>query len=243
MVRLVNWVLRVAYGNIISSNGCSIDTNSPVVTPWVRSLLFWGFYERAELRFVKKYLPADCDVIELGGSIGVVSSLIARRLEPGRQLISVEANPDSIRLLRENAERNATGSRVSVHNRAIAYGERPLDFVEIAFGESNLAAWVSRQSDSQQRLTRVPATTLAALLSEHGIREYALVSDIEGAEAGLFLLGGQELENCTLIIVELHPTKALGHQYSVPDLVRILTEALGFSLKDQHRDVYVFVRA
>src|SRR4051794_25130001 len=88
--------------NVVRSDSSSIRVASPFVKPSTKAALFWGFYESAERRFVTRYLRRDLDVVELGGSIGVVSSLIASRLEGHARLISVEANPGLIDVLSSN---------------------------------------------------------------------------------------------------------------------------------------------
>jgi FkbM family methyltransferase len=204
-------------------------------------LIFWGFYERPELQFVQKYLPSTLDVVELGSSIGVVSAQIARRLTTGRQLVCVEANPGAVRLLRENTSRNAPSLRVSVYNNAVAYAAEQPEFADISFGNSNLAAWISHPSE-QHKGCRLGTATLHDLLVRHGIGFYALVSDIEGAEAGLLFFDAQSLENCRLLIIELHTTEFQGRKLSVSDLAGFITDHLGFALKDKRRDVYVFTK-
>jgi FkbM family methyltransferase len=233
------WAAAFFYGNMIRSSGCVIDTNDPSVTPWVRSLIFWGFYERPERQFVKKYITNKYDVIELGGSIGVVSAQIGRCLQPGRQLVCVEANPSLVRLLRENATRNARGALVTVHNSAIAYGMDQAGFVDLNIGKTNLGARIS-QSAYNARSCRVPTTTLASLVSRHEIGAFVLVSDIEGAEARLLRFDAQALVNCQLLIIELHDAELEGSKVSVADLVRDITDRLGFILKDQSHNVFVF---
>lgn len=239
MAGLTNWYVVRRRGGMVSSHGCLIDTNDPAVTPWVRSLIFWGFYERPELRFVRRYLRAHLDVVELGGSLGVVTAQIGRRLEPGRRLVSVEANPDLIELLEKNANRNAPALRLTVLNRAIAYSGTPVDFVEISFGNSNLAAWISQPSE-RSRARRIPVATLSGLLASHEIGPYALVSDIEGAEAGFLLRDPAALDRCALLIIELHDTEFEGRRLSIADLVRIVTQERGFALVESRKDVYVF---
>jgi len=204
-------------------------------------MIFWGFYESAELRLIKHYLPATLDVVELGGSLGVVSAHIGRRLEPGRQLISVEANPALMHVLRANLTGNAPHVRASTHNFAVCSGPDRPEFVEVGFGDSNLAAWIAHPGDGGGSCW-VPSVTLSDLLAWHEIGSYALVSDIEGAEAGLFLSEQDALANCKLLIAELHQTKWHGRKLSVQDLVRIVIDDVGFVLKDRYRDVFVFQR-
>jgi FkbM family methyltransferase len=227
------------YRDKIPSGRCVIDTSDPIVTPWVRSLIFWGFYESAELRLVEKYLPATLDVVELGASLGVVSAHIGRRLESGRQLISVEANPALVASLRANIASNAPQVRASVHNNAVFSGPDRPEFVELAFGDSNLAAWIRQPGDGAQSC-RIRTATLSELLAAHGIGPYALVTDIEGAEAGLLLSEREALASCKLLIAELHDTEWLGRKFSVQDLVRLAIDEVGFVLRDQYRNVFVF---
>ena len=92
-VWVTNLVARVLCNGQIANRGRVIDTNDFAVSAWVRTLVFWGIYETAELRLIERHLPRDIDVIELGGSIGVIAAQIAGHLIPGTRLISVEANP------------------------------------------------------------------------------------------------------------------------------------------------------
>src|SRR3569623_274442 len=65
----------------IPHRGLTIDTSSPVVTPEIKAALRMRVYESSEYRFVRRYVPTDCDVIELGGSLGVISCTIRRRID------------------------------------------------------------------------------------------------------------------------------------------------------------------
>jgi FkbM family methyltransferase len=236
-VRLTDLVARRFYGGMIPNRGRRIDTNDPSVTPWVRSLVFWDLYESAELRLIQRHMPKDLDVIELGGSIGVVASQIAGCLGAGRRLVSVEANPQIVDLLRRNIEANGPQVRATVVHGAVAYGTPPAEYVEMSFGNSTLAAWVS-QSGEQGAVCRVPRVTLGDLASRNEIGRFALVADIEGAEAGIFAREREALSRCPLMIIELHETTFEGRDLTIPDLVAMAGE-LGFTVKDSHRDVYV----
>src|SRR5687767_8382869 len=91
-----------AYRDVIPVSWGSIRTGNSVVAPSAKARIRFGLFERAECRFVRQWLRSDLDVIELGAGIGVVSSLISTRLDRGRLLLAVEANPDLLDLLRSN---------------------------------------------------------------------------------------------------------------------------------------------
>lgn len=237
---LLNAVISGPMGGRINNRNCTVDTNSDLISPWVKALIFWGFYEKSEVNFVIRYLKPETDVIELGGSIGVVSSQIASRLKAGQKLITVEADPRLIASIKKNIELNAPGVASTVLNLAVDYSAGPGGHVNIDFGDSNLSGSVSQNAGKSS--TRVPATTLAELRAAHGIGRFALISDIEGAEAGIIDAEVGALQECDLIIIELHDTRLKGKPVSIQDQVDMLVRKHGFKLIDHRKSVYVFVR-
>ncbi len=86
----------------------------------VRSSLLRDKYERDEAAMILRHLPADLPVIELGGSLGVISALIRSRLSPGTRHLIVEANPALIEICAGNAAGKADGLS-EVVNAAVHY--------------------------------------------------------------------------------------------------------------------------
>src|ERR1700730_12780210 len=71
---LIGRIISLVFRDRIPSRGSLIHTKDKAVVPSVKAALFWGLYESAEVRFVKEFLRSDLDVIELGSSLGVVTS-------------------------------------------------------------------------------------------------------------------------------------------------------------------------
>src|SRR5690349_24825010 len=69
--------------------------------------VFWGFYESAEIRLIKKYFDGHSSVIEFGSSVGVVSAHVASAMKPGHRMICVEANPSLVSSIEKNIARYA----------------------------------------------------------------------------------------------------------------------------------------
>lgn len=237
-VYLTDIAIRRLYDGKIKRRGTLIDTNDVSISSWVRALIFWNMYETAELRLVRRHLPRDIDVIELGGSVGVVASYLAGYLGEGRRLISVEANPSLIEILTRNVEANGPRDRVTVVHGAIAYPVPPVDFVGMHFGASSLSGWLSNGSTESPEF-HVRCLTLRELTLRHKVERFALISDIEGAEVGIFINEAETLRRCPLMIVELHEINYKSRHLSINDLVAIVI-GLGYTLIDRHRDVYVF---
>ncbi len=225
--RLVGALLR----DDIRIRGCRIDTSGDVVAPAAKAALFFGLYEKSEIRFVRRHLARDLDVVELGASLGVVSSHIAQHLAPQRRLVCVEANPRLLERARANVLRNAPGASVAFVHGAIDYSRGGGDTAAFSLSEGNLSSRLASPT-TVGTVVSVPRVTLTGVLREHGLTEYALVSDIEGAEAALLLADRDALQGCRALVIELHDAEVEGQRVGVEDSIRTI-ESLGFILRDR----------
>jgi FkbM family methyltransferase len=233
--RLSSWALR----NRIPIRGCIIDTRSPLITAEIKALLFWGLYESAEIRFVNQYLRRDLDVIELGGSLGLVTCQIRKRLAAFRRVVCVEANPQLVSQLKLNLKLNNLEQNVYVVNKAIDYDPSLRSTVCFSPGSNNVAGKIARQHVGDGELT-VTTTTLEQIIAENEIDEYTLVADIEGAEAGLALEEVEALKGCRQAIIELHDTTYDGTAVTVEQIYETMIKLHGFNLRDRYGPVCVF---
>jgi len=234
-------VFAALFHDQIPCQGCVIDTSDPVVVPRVKAKLVLRGYEYEEIGFVKRYLRPDLDAVDLGSSLGVVAAHIGRKLEPDRRLVCVEANPDLLELIRSNVRRNAPHVRLAVAHGAVEY---PLDHrahVKLVLGFDNLVSKVVEDSVESGWIP-VPVVTLSQILAEHAVNDYALVSDIEGSEAGLLQQEGEALLRCQQVIIELHTTTRAGRRVTADELYRALQDRHGFKLRDHSGLVFVFER-
>jgi FkbM family methyltransferase len=233
----LGWVIGVLWRNRIPCRGVRVNT-SVGVTNHIKAELFWGIYESSEIRFVQHYLNPHIDVVELGASLGVVSSHIARR-NRGSRFVVVEANPALSEVIASNLATNAPAREVNIVNAAIDYAPGSGHMTRFALGISNLDSRIIQGNSAVH--TMVPSLTLSDLLAKYGIKEYVLVCDIEGAEAGILEYDSESLAGCQQIIAELHDTSKEGYQMRVSDLVERLVD-LGYSLRARKGPVCVFER-
>jgi FkbM family methyltransferase len=231
----LGWLLR----DRIPCDGLVVETPAAWVGRQAVAQLFFGIYEGAERRLLRRHLRRDLDVLELGSSIGVVSASIARLLDPGARLVCVEANADLVPLIRANLARNAPGRPVEIECAAVAHGSAD-GWVELHLGKSHTGSSVIPGAGREAAERRVPATTLGALLSRHGLGDYALVCDIEGAEAGVLFREGDALRRCRQLVIELHETSFEGRRIGVEEMCRQLVERLAFRMTARYGNVAVF---
>ena len=232
-------LISAAFRDQVPSRGVRVDTSSPSVLPSTKAALFWGIYESAEARFVQSYLRRDLDVVELGSSLGVISAQIARRLGPSGTLICVEANPHLIGVIEKNVRRNCALARNRIVHGALSYdrGEKR-SHVAFAIDADNTASSLAGGGVGGE-VVQVPALTLGELLNEHGVGEYTLVSDVEGAEIG-FIENDGELSRCRQLIIELHEADWGGRHFTVEEMRETLERRHGFRTRARHGPVFVF---
>jgi FkbM family methyltransferase len=232
---LIGRVLR----DRIPCRGCAIDTSEPAVSGVVKAMLLLRMYESAEQRFVARYMRTDLDVVELGSSLGVVTSQIARRLQRGRRIVAVEANDTLLSIIRANVNINAPQVALEVVHGAIDYSGAAE--VELVLGPYSFAGHVGSERPGV-RSRRVQALTLRKVLMDHSLGDYVLVSDIEGAEVGFIAEEREALGRCRQLLCELHEARRGDRVYSAADLSHLLRSSHGFRLRDHFGNVCVFER-
>ena len=230
-------LIAIAFPRWIPNVGARISASCPQLAPQIKADLFWGYYERAEIRFVRKYLKADLDAVELGSSIGVTASHMARRLSPGRRLVCVEPNESYLKSIEKNVRRNAPNVSLLIMHGAISYEEPFSDTVWFEPAERNVEGRLSNKEDNSARGVEGPRLDLKGVLSAGSVDEFTLVCDIEGAETQLLGRGLDDLDRCKQLIIELHPDS--GEDIDGM-LQRLVTR--DFEIKDRRGDVFVLER-
>jgi FkbM family methyltransferase len=234
-------VIRSIYRDKIPDirwKGFQFNLSGSMISNTMAASIFWGFYESAEIRLIEKYFPGNTDVIELGGSMGIVTSHIARKLKPGHDLISIEGNPFLISTIDRNANHHrSAGTSVSVINCAIAS-----DAARVIFNisDDNTASGVNHSA--QDKGLEVPAMSLSKIVSSHSLKRYTLVCDIEGSEAEIIFKDPRSLDDCIALFIELHDTYLDGVARTKQDMIRELKNSCGFILSENQGNVFYFVR-
>lgn len=222
------------HGHVFDYHGVGVEL-PPTAGLAALSALIRGKYEREEAELILRHLPADLPVIELGGSLGVVSRLIRSRLAPGVMHVIVEANADLNDTLKANATRGVSDGATRVVNAAIGY-DAP--FVRFRLGRDVHANAID-DGTGQGSIREVPTVSLTKLLAEAGEpSSYVLVCDIEGAEFDLFEREQGALSKARLAIVEIHPRAYERVGRNVDEFLGLASSA-GLRIVDQSADVVV----
>ncbi len=198
--------------------------------PQSRETLVDGSYESSEKFASRRYVRRDIPVIEFGGALGVVSCLLNKRLDKPYNHVVVEANPETLPILRENRDRNRCNFEI-LHGAAGAVEAK----VRIYLGQGALYASSYAPTDSW---ADVSAVSLDLILQARGFDRCAVVCDIEGSEISFIRSEiGTLKSRVEIFIVEFHPKiNGIGATY---DSRRLLKNS-GFEELWSERDVFVF---
>ncbi len=202
----------------------------------VRAMIFWGFYEGAEMRLVKSHLNKDLPIIELGSSLGVVSAIVNQHISDSIKYTCIEANPYLEDYIKFNLQKhNPTKSNYTIINAAIAYNTTGT--IQMNISNNNTESSLVKITDENNvELVTVPTINLNTFATE----PYTLICDIEGAEIEVFKNDEIALKQCKNLLIELHETSYDNKSYSVKDLQNIIVNQLGFSLVIADGNVFYY---
>lgn len=186
--------------DMIRCRGLRFPDRPDILAPRLRRSLRRNNYERTEADAARSQVTAEDTVLELGGGIGFMSSVMARNCK-ARHVHVFEPNPDAVAYMRDvhalNEIENAT-----VTNAIVGPKKGTVTFYQ----RENLLA---------SSLDKDPAKMDTPIVAEHEIevlnintvwkdlKPSVLVCDIEGAEADLF--DKAALTGIRLAIIEVHP--------------------------------------
>lgn len=223
---------RLFHGDRYSIHGVTVCV-PPAAGLELRYQLMRGRYENEEARAVRRYVPPGASVIELGGSLGVMSKIIRSQIGQGARHIIVEANPDLVGICAANAVDPMNQSETILINAAVAYG---VEHVAFQFGHN---AHVGRIGvETSGRSVRVTATTLSSLVSTLGGKPYCLVSDIEGAEFAVFLNERSVFAQLQYAIIEVH-SEIFASQGNSMEEFRAMLEARDLAILEDSGQIFV----
>jgi FkbM family methyltransferase len=186
-------------------------------------------YEAPERRAVARYLRRDLPVVELGGSMGVVSCVTNKLLQNPIAHLVVEANPFAIPHLERSRKLNQC--QFEIVNRAIAYGVE-----SVTFRPSSSMLGNSITANGDLSPVTVQTAQLGDLVRDRGFNRFTLICDIEGLEYDLVCHETEVLKSADTLIMETHD-RFIGAEKS--GLMMTKLEDLGFRLIEKTEFVVV----
>lgn len=197
---------RLAFGDI----DLTIRAGTPDLTV-VRACLLGEFDEAI------KHTDADAEfLVDAGGYIGLVSVLLARRF-PKARIVCIEPSSENYMMAKENC---APYGNVTVLNAALGAASGVATLRDRGTGQWGFTIAPSTDRLGLQ-LERVEVVSIPDLMEQFATDRIDLLKlDIEGAEFELFESAETWIDDCGVLIVELHEKIRPG----VEDLYVMATE-------------------
>jgi len=222
-------------GNAVEIEGCSFSLASPAITTESKSKFMLNQYERPEREAVRRFVDPELPVVELGGSIGVVSCLTNRKLRNPERHVVVEANPGLVPLLLLNRDRN--GCRFTVLPRLVAYGRDHAPFYA-SRGNFVIGSGTGMEGRPDVDVVGVDTVSLRSIVEENSFERCTLICDIEGGESDLFRYESDIVrDRVATLILEVHEWAMSKER--VEEVLKGI-EALGFRTVFSEADTYAF---
>lgn len=188
-------------------------------SPYLLCLLYWRIYERREVKLIKEQLIKNITTIELGASLGLTTASICSAVQSNVNIYSVEANPKLIPFLEKTKSKNNFNS-LTIISAAVDYSDKGK--IEFLLDERNLGSHKEASNNS----ILVDTIKLSDITAKYNISEFCLVCDIEGAEVEMLLneTDSNTINNCQLIIMELHEIVYNNKLYHFDDIAALVCE-------------------
>jgi len=228
-------LIKSVYGRFIPFFNVKIDVSDMVVSEREITHIFWRIYEKAEVRLIRKYYDGSMPVVELGSSIGVISSLLGKMKKPEVPLFCIEANEQLIPTLTSNLQVNQVQNYQILHK---AVGPKDEASVYFSFAPSSLNSKISKASTD----ISVDTINLIDFVEDQKLNDFFLICDIEGAEIYIIEEQIDFFTKCTIAVIELHNITHEGKYYSREMLNEMILKKTDFALAEQYRHVYVYKR-
>lgn len=143
----------------------------------MRQKIVQGIYEKNEIMLLPNFLSAEDKVLEIGSAIGFIS-LYCKKVLGVTELVTVEANTETIKHLLLNYEINNVSANVI--EAALAPKDGAIDFyVSPMFWTDSL---VTTHNNNKKTAITVRGCTFDSLINNCGINPTAIIIDVEGAE-------------------------------------------------------------
>ncbi len=183
----------------VMSKGMKFPKDGNFITGNLRASLRENRYEAKEAQNVLKLVRDDDTVIELGGGIGFMSTLVATKRKI-KAVHSFEANPALIPYIRSVHEANEL-ENAHVTNAILGPRKGSADF----YVRRNLlsSSMQPLESDTDESTQKVKVDVVNAGQTFKSLNANILITDIEGAEATL--LPQLDLTGLRGAMIELHP--------------------------------------
>lgn len=178
-------------------NGIYLDITHSSISDKELYYLTRNLYENSEYKLIVPEIVAEDRIVEFGSGMGYMASALSNLTK--NQIVTFEANPNTISLIKKVLKKN--NSNAQVIHAAIVPNDYKLDIVDFFLSEHLIASTLMSSKNGHK--VKVPAKKVEDVLLEY--EPNTLVIDIEGAENDVLIsVDWTKYANVKKIFVETH---------------------------------------
>ena len=224
---------KLVYDEVIDTGGVRIPFVPEIITPRIERPLRRGRYEAGEQAHLADIVRQNDRVLDLGAGLGLIATTAAG-IATGGSVLSIEAQPDLLPLIRETWALN------NVDNAELRHGMiAPVDGPAATFFVRG-DFWASSFEPTSRPYVReveVDQIGIDGLLAD--FKPTVICCDIEGAELELF--NNADLSTVRAIVIETH-AKVYGEDLRDGLLAALAEKGLTARQQERSSTVYVLER-
>jgi len=152
-------------------------------------------FEKEEQMLVKKYIPRDATVLEMGARYGTVSCVLSEVLDDPTRHVAVEPDSTVIESLKKNRESN--GGKFHIYNGVISKNGYAIHFIDPKFDYHEYGTH-TKMSDTPT----VENTSFKDLEKRYNLKFDCIVADCEGFFYDFIKENPKEVESMRVVIYE-----------------------------------------
>lgn len=208
---LRHFVPEAYWPETVDVDGVAIRLRNTPYTFSTRRLIKSGHYERPERELCKKSITPGMNVIEFGGSIGIVTSVVTKLVGPEGRVFSVEASESLTDFSKTWLP--SVGNVEVLTGFAFPVWERPRG-LRLGSFEKKVSLGGQLEFKIDKAAPTQPAHDeeagpvsydLRTICEGYGVEPHALVMDIEASERIMLDTPPNYPDSLRVIVAELHP--------------------------------------
>lgn len=223
--------------NIILDNA-KIKLRGAPYTFGIKLSLKKGEYEGPERNLIRSYNLEGEVIIEMGGSIGILTAIMANKVGSAGMVISIEASQRISSYSRSWLEKNQNTKVIAGFGFPVAEVTTMIDVIRFDESGNSLEGKVDYKS-TKKSLTNNSIYDIQKISSLYNLKPTVLVVDIEGCEKIILDQRPNFASSIKLILLELHPE--LYGESNKLEIINIIIEE-GFFIKNNEGEVFLFER-
>lgn len=226
----------------VSIDGVNIKVRGQPYSFGVKRCLVQDAYEMPERRLLQRFIKPGMQVLEMGGSIGILAAVVSDKVGPTGRLVSIEADADI-------ASYSTTWLEQSGQTKVLVGFAFPVWELDKAVAVAGFDT-ASGSLGGTVKLSRGEADVvegngsiwdISRVCRETGLQPDVLICDIEGAESVLLDTGPQLPQSIAHVLIEIHPHLIPGGDKDVERICNTI-ESEGFELREIVGMSYWFAR-